>query len=310
MPLSLSTSSVPARCESELPKWSGGCAPVAVVMISLNEAHNMEAVLENLSGWAQEVFLVDSYSADDTVDIALRYGVHVVQRRFRGFGDQWNFALRELPIAAPWTMKLDPDERLTESLKHEIQRFVSRQDITAFVVPIRLHFMGARLPSVLRTIRIWRTASANFSNVLANEHVLAGGKTASLSEEIKHFDSPSLEHWFNKQNRYSTSEAVIRFEGHDLADRPSLFGSGLQRRMWLKKHFWKVPWRYTILFAHHLLIVGAWRAGRVGWIWSRLRVDVYRMQEYKVFEMQRLGRVPITIPNQSGLPDKRVPRYD
>jgi Glycosyl transferase family 2 len=41
-----------------------------------------------------KVFLVDSYSQDDTVDIALRHGVHVVQRRFKGFGDQWNFALR------------------------------------------------------------------------------------------------------------------------------------------------------------------------------------------------------------------------
>lgn len=59
--------------------WVRGTAPVAVVMISLNEGHNMEAVLQNLAGWAQEVFLVDSYSQDDTVDIALR---HVVQRRF------------------------------------------------------------------------------------------------------------------------------------------------------------------------------------------------------------------------------------
>ena len=93
-------------------------------MISLNEAHNLEAVLQNLAGWAQEVFLVDSYSADDTIDIALKHGVQVVQRRFRGFGDQWNFALRELPITAPWTMKLDPDERLTDELKASIEAWL------------------------------------------------------------------------------------------------------------------------------------------------------------------------------------------
>ena len=57
----------------------------------------MEAVLQNLTGWAQQVFLVDSCSADETVSIALRHGVQVVQRRFKGFGDQWNFALNELP---------------------------------------------------------------------------------------------------------------------------------------------------------------------------------------------------------------------
>ena len=79
-------------------RWRAGTAPVAVVMLSLNEGHNMEAVLQNLAGWAQEVFIVDSFSSDDTIDIALRHGARVVQRRFRAFGDQWNFAL-QLPIS-------------------------------------------------------------------------------------------------------------------------------------------------------------------------------------------------------------------
>ncbi len=86
--------------DNKISHWKPGEAPVAVVMISLNEAHNMEEVCSNLKGWAQEVYLVDSYSQDETVDIALRHGVCVVQRRFRGYGDQWNFAIKNLPIAA------------------------------------------------------------------------------------------------------------------------------------------------------------------------------------------------------------------
>ena len=73
-------------------------APIAVVMITLNEAHNLEAVLDNLQNWAEQVFIVDSYSSDATIDIALRRGVHVVQHAFTGFGEQWNFALQNLPI--------------------------------------------------------------------------------------------------------------------------------------------------------------------------------------------------------------------
>ena len=82
--------------------------------------HNLEAVLDNIQDWAEEVFIVDSYSSDETVDIALRRGVYVVQRAFQGFGDQWNFALEQLPIKSKWTMKLDPDERLSDELKTEI----------------------------------------------------------------------------------------------------------------------------------------------------------------------------------------------
>lgn len=102
-------------------QWQPGTAPVAVVMITLNEVHQLEGRFENLKGFAHEIFVVDSYSSDHTVDICLRHGVQIVQRKFRGFGDQWNFALRELSIAAPWTLKLDPDERLSDN-RFEMER--------------------------------------------------------------------------------------------------------------------------------------------------------------------------------------------
>lgn len=290
--------------------WKPGTAPVAVVMISLNEAHNMQAVLENLEGWAQQVFLVDSCSADDTVGIALQHGVHVVQRRFRGFGDQWNFALRTLPISSPWTMKLDPDERITDELKIEIERAVRTEPFAAYRLPIHLYFMGAKLPNVLRLTRLWRTGAVQFSDVKANEHALGNGPEGELRGEIMHLDSPDLDHWLTKQNRYTTAEAVSQFEGRVLALRPRLFGSALERRMWFKRNFWKFPGRYVILFFYHLVVTGAWRAGRVGWIWARLRTEVYRIWEYKLFEMERLGHVPAKIPPHAGAADDRVPLFE
>ncbi|HET7932177.1 MAG TPA: glycosyltransferase family 2 protein [Rhodanobacteraceae bacterium] len=283
---------------------------MAVVMISLNEGHNMGAVLENLRGWAREVFLVDSFSTDDTVDVALRHGVHVVQRRFRGFGDQWNFALRELPITASWTMKLDPDERLTDLLKQQLATAISADDADGFSVMRRLWFMGQSLSVKHSLVRVWRSGRCRFTDVDVNEHPIVEGRVRQLDGEIEHHDSPSLEHWLAKQNNYTSAEAVTRFEGGALAAHPRLLGNSLERRMWLKRNFWKVPGRYTILFLYHLLAKGAWRAGRVGWIWARLRTEVYRLCEYKTYEMRRLGRVPPAIPSQPGHPDPRVPQYD
>jgi glycosyltransferase involved in cell wall biosynthesis len=291
-------------------KWPGGTVPIAVVMISLNEGHNLEGALASLSGWAQEVFLVDSCSVDDTVDVALRYGVHVVQRNFRGFGDQWNFALRSLPITAPWTMKVDPDERLTDELKREIEITLASTQLDAYRVRIRLYFMGARLPSVLRLVRLWRTGSARFSDVLANEHALVSGPQGELRAEIMHLDSPDLDHWVTKQNRYTTAEAVSQAAGASLTVKPRLLGEPLERRMWLKKNFWNVPGRYVLLFLYHLLVLGAWRSGRVGLIWARLRTEVYRLWEYKRFEICLTGRKPLKVPGFAGSPDPRVPFYE
>lgn len=290
--------------------WRPGTAPVAVVMISLNEAHNLEAVLQNLAGWAQQVFLVDSCSADDTVSIALRHGVHVVQRRFKGFGDQWNFAVNDLPITAPWTMKLDPDERLTDDLKASIQSMVTSGRQDGIVIQRRLWFMGAMLPVLQPILRVWRTGTCRFTDVTVNEYPLVAGTIGDATGYLEHHDSPDLDHWLTKQNRYTTAEAISQFEGRALALPPRFFGSALERRMWFKRNFWKVPGRYVILFLYHLLVVGAWRAGRVGWVWARLRTEVYRLWEYKRFEMDRLGRVPVKIPAHPGEPDPRVQQAD
>ena len=290
--------------------WRPGTAPVAVVMISLNEGHNLEAVLKNLTGWAQEVFLVDSYSQDETVDIALRHGVHVVQRRFRGFGDQWNFALRELPITAPWTMKLDPDERITDQLKKEIERAIKRNDSDGYLINIRLFFMRRPLPVKLTLLRLWRTRRAVFSEVAANEHAKVDGRVSRLINDIEHHDSPDLEHWLEKQNRYTTAEAIIAYQKSALADTPRLFGTSLQRRMWLKKNFYRMPFRYVLLFLYYWLFKGTWRAGWVGYAWARLRADVMRLIEYKRREIELMGRLPVKRFYGPGEPDCRVQQFE
>lgn len=289
--------------------WNPGTAPIAVVMIALNESHNMDAVLENLRGWAQEVFLVDSYSGDGTVDIALSCGVHVVQRRFEGFGDQWNFALRELPISAPWTMKLDPDERLSDRLKGEIETAIAANEADGLSFDRRLWFMTRPLPVKHGLIRAWRTGHCRFTDVLVNEHPIVEGRIRHLEGDLEHHDSPDLHHWLEKQNSYTTHEAIRTFNKQKLADEPNLFGTALQRRMWMKKHYMKLPLRYLAMFLYHYLVLGAWRAGWVGYAWSRLRCDVYRLWEYKLREARITGRPPLKRPNGPGIPDPRVPQY-
>jgi hypothetical protein len=292
------------------PRWEPGSTPVAVVMISLNEGHNMEAVFQNLSGWAQEVCLVDSYSQDDTVDIALRHGVHVVQRRFHGFGDQWNFALKELPITAPWTMKLDPDERLSDELKANLLDAMQRNIGEGLSLDRRLWFMVRPLPVLQSLVRVWRTGHCRFTDVAVNEHPIVTGRIVHVAGEMSHHDSPDLDHWLEKQNRYTTAEAISAYNQSPLADTPRLMGTTFQRRMWLKKNFNRLPFRYFLLFLYHWLWQGTWRAGWVGYAWARLRSDVMRLIEYKRREMEITGRLPVKHFYGPGKPDARVRQFE
>lgn len=291
-------------------KWPVGRTPVTVVLISLNETHNIKAIAENLRGWASEVILVDSYSKDGTVNEALKAGFKVFQRRFRDFGDQWNFAVSGIKASQPWTMKLDPDERLSAALKGSLSRAIQSETADAFEVNRSLWFMNRRLPITQRLIRVWRTGTCRFTDVKVNEHPIVTGKVRFVPGDLEHHDSPDLEHWYEKQNRYTTAEAIIRYRGLALAEKPRLLGNSLQRRMWLKANFARFPGRYLLFFLYCWIWQGAFRAGKVGRIWSRLRTDVMRMIEDKAFEMKITGKLPCPRVYGSGDPDPRVEQFD
>jgi glycosyltransferase involved in cell wall biosynthesis len=283
---------------------------IAVLMISLNEEHNMDAVCRNLKDWADEIFLIDSFSKDKTVEIALSHGVNVVQRKFAGFGDQWNYAVQNLPIRSSWTMKLDPDERLTSQLKDQLIAATQNTDCEGVSVVRRLWFMEKPLPVRQKLLRVWRTGLCKFTDVKVNEHPIVAGRIFQVDGELEHHDSPDLDHWYEKQNRYTTAEAMSVFQSMRFAAEPKLFGDSFERRMWLKKNFRRIPFRYKLYFLHQLFVVGSWRAGLTGVTWARLRSEVMRMIELKLIEMQRSKKLPSSRVYGPGSPDFRAKQAD
>lgn len=276
---------------------------VAIVLITLNEEHNLQGLFDNVAGWAREVFVVDSFSKDRTVTLALENGAHVVQHEFKGFGDQWNFAIDNLPISAAWTLKLDPDERLSDQLKMSIGKVLGTTSHNGFTMDRHLWFMGKRMPVRQKITRMWRTGYCRFSDVDVNEHPVIEGSIQHLSGRLEHLDSPNLEHWYEKQNRYTSAEAKMMYCGEGLSAVPRLLGNKLERRMWLKKNFYRLPLRYRLLFVYNYLVLGAWRAGYIGYIWARLRSDVMRSVEYKKMEMEKCGPYPAQRYYGAGSPD-------
>jgi len=255
-------------------------------MITLNEAHNLAGVFQNLEGFADEIILLDSFSSDETVKVARSNGARVYQRAFSGFGDQWNYAVDKLPVKSQWLMKLDPDERLSDELKLSIKHAIVNPNASGFKVSRRLWFMGKPLPVRQQILRIWKTGACKFTNVTVNEHPIVTGKIETLTGYLEHHDSPDLRHWVSKQNTYTSAEAQAKYDGSKLDTKSSLFGDKFARRMWIKKHFSKLPLRHRLVFFYCFFIQGTWRAGRVGYIWARLRADIYRMREYKFLEMK------------------------
>src|SRR2546428_5645948 len=91
---------------------------ITVLILTYNEAPNIRRTLERLR-WAHRIVVVDSYSTDETVEIAKGFpNVDLVQRRFDSFARQCNFGLEQ--IRSRWVLSLDADYVLSDELLKEI----------------------------------------------------------------------------------------------------------------------------------------------------------------------------------------------
>src|SRR5512135_542026 len=94
-------------------------SPVSVLICTKNEERNLGDCLKSLA-WAEDCVVFDSYSDDQTVQIAQAEGARVVQRQFDNFSAHKNWALDNLDFRHDWILIVDADERVTPDLAREI----------------------------------------------------------------------------------------------------------------------------------------------------------------------------------------------
>jgi glycosyltransferase involved in cell wall biosynthesis len=91
---------------------------LSVVIITFNEEKNIGRCIDSVSGVADEILVLDSNSADNTVEIARKKGATVYQQAFLGYVEQKNkaFSLAKHDLI----LSLDADEAVDKVLKDSI----------------------------------------------------------------------------------------------------------------------------------------------------------------------------------------------
>ena len=85
-----------------------------VVVLTRDEEVNIARCLASV-GWAAQVVVIDSGSADQTVPLARSLGADVVEQPWLGFSAQREFALRLPEIRHDWVYFVDADEWVSRS---------------------------------------------------------------------------------------------------------------------------------------------------------------------------------------------------
>lgn len=192
-----------------------GRASIAVIILTYNETLHLPRALEHIVGFAQEIFVVDSFSTDGTVDLARAHGAHVLQHPFQNYAKQFEWALENAPITAEWVMRLDADEVVEADLAAEIVAKLPQlpSDVTGVNLNRKTIFQGkfirhgGRYPLTL--LRIWRRGKAHIEDRWMDEHmVLAEGRSVTFSGGFADHNLQDLTFFTDKHNRYASREAL------------------------------------------------------------------------------------------------------
>jgi len=276
---------------------------VSVIILTFNEEKNLPDCLDSVKGWAREVFVVDSYSTDKTVDLALaraKEGVKVVQHRFENYSAQWNWALQRLPLKGAWTLKLDGDERVTEAFKRESDELFQTAPATVEGVMFRRRFFflgkGLHWGPVRGNydLRMWRTGKAVFQDRAVNEHAQVKGERVKFKSLVEHRDNKELSDWIEKHNRYSSLEAKSLIAGN--------YGG------WKRKMFWQFPLgRHFLFFLFNYVFRLGFLDGPAGFQYAFLQTGFLTyLIDLKRQEGLRTGEEPEVFWPARGVPHPRV----
>lgn len=272
-------------------------AGVSVLVPTLDEELNLPECLRSVE-WADEVFVVDSFSQDRTVELARSSGATVVQHAFESYSRQKNWALDTLPFRNDWVLILDADERATSGLRCEIEATLRNTDYAGFYVNRRFIFLGAWIrhagwyPSW--NLRLFRHRLGRYDNREVHEHVVLNGAAGYLRNDLLHLDRRGLEAFVARHNRYSTLEAAARFKTErDAPDRArlplSLLASPVQRKRFLRERIWpRVPAKPLALFVYMYLVRRGFLDGRAGLALCVFHAFQEFMVGLKLAELRRL----------------------
>ncbi|HMG87448.1 MAG TPA: glycosyltransferase family 2 protein [Terracidiphilus sp.] len=188
---------------------------IAVVILAFNESIHLPRALHHVSSFAREIFVIDSFSTDDTVGIATAGGAQVLQHPFQNYARQFEWALENAPITADWVMRLDADELVEPDLAEEIKLKLPSMpaDVTGINLNRKTIFQGkfirwgGRYPLTL--LRIWRRGKAHIEDRWMDEHMyLTDGRTVTFRGGFADHNLYDLTYFTAKHNGYASREAL------------------------------------------------------------------------------------------------------
>jgi glycosyltransferase involved in cell wall biosynthesis len=265
---------------------SSSTTALGVIVLTFNSASVIERTLRAALEVSRAVFIVDSGSTDDTVAIARRLGCEVVNRPFKHYADQRNWAIDEFGARSEWQLHLDADEVLDDTAIAEIKRVLAEPgDVTGFIFRRRTYFMGRALRFGGNDnfhLRLFKTGTARCEDRLYDQHFVSERPGVRLGGLLHDMNVGSLTEWTARHNRWSDMESaeLLRPQVDNAGQiQARLSADPRERRRLYKGQYYKAPpiLRVFLLFIYRYVLQGGFLDGRAGFLYAFFQVLWFRM---------------------------------
>jgi glycosyltransferase involved in cell wall biosynthesis len=270
-----------------------------VILLSFNSEETLGVTLASARQVSDEIFVVDSYSKDGTVDLARRHGAVVVQHPFENYGAQRNWAIDNLPVTGAWQLHLDADEWMDAQLIHAIRTLPDNPEHGGYFLPRYLRFLGRVLRhggmSPTWHLRLFRSGTGRCEDRRYDQHfLLKSGTSGRLPGAMIDDIRMPLTEWTARHNRWSDGE-VAEIEAAETGGRvkPDARGNPAEQKRYLRQHYDRAPLfaRPFLLFLYRYFFRLGFLDGTEGFIFWVLQTFWFRfLVDAKIWEKRHLAQ--------------------
>lgn len=244
---------------------------LSVVVITKNEEKRIKTCLESVK-WVDEIVVVDNGSSDSTQEIAKSYTDKIIQAKLMDFASLRNLGMKK--TSGEWVLFVDADERVTESLRKEIEVMISFSDFSAFAISRKNVIFGTEVkygpfwPDWV--IRLLKKSDYEEWIGKVHEYPKFKGKLGYSKNSLLHLTHRSLDTIVLKSLEWSKIDAELRLR----ANHPKMSG-----------------WRFLRIFTTEVFNQGIVRkgffSGTVGIMDCLLQVFSTYMTYIRLWQMQQ-----------------------
>ncbi|REA64488.1 glycosyltransferase family 2 protein [Dyadobacter luteus] len=254
---------------------------ISVLILTKNEQQDLPGCLESVHQWCDDIHVYDSFSDDNTLQIAESFGAKITQRKFENWSAHQNWGLVNIPFKYSWVLYIDADERVSESLLAAIKSYdFTNSNNVAYEIQRRdFAWDGTWLKYAQMSpyyLRLFKPDKMHYER-LVNPVSIPDGTVGRISGFLDHYPfSKGFRYWISRHLGYADMEAAMRLEdmgkGTEFSLGKALFSKDFtEKRYHQKGLFYKLPGRPLIKWLYMVLGRRAFLDGKAGITYATLQ---------------------------------------